>query len=372
MPIQNARNWLGGLALILAGVVLLAQSLGYLGPFTPLVWMYLFAGASVVFFITYFLSGVQEWGWLFPACILGGVALTLALVQSNVDDPILGTPVLIGVAVPFIVAFALDRRRWALLIPAWVLIAIAVIVAFAERVPGELIGGLVMWAIALPFLVVYLRDRSRWWALIPAFVLAALGTLIPLTSILEGEWVGTFIMFAIALPFLVVYLRDRSRWWALIPAFVLAAVGVLIPLAERTEGEWVGAFVMFTIALPFLVVYLLAERNWWAIIPAGILATIGLVVALTGWRDLDLDGIARINGLMFLGWAATFAVLWLRPTSQPHTWARYPALGLAAAAILAVVLGANFQLVWPVLLIGAGLVALWGAFRSGRGTPMSR
>jgi hypothetical protein len=82
---------------------------------------------------------------------------------------------------------------------------------------------------------------------------------------------------------------------------------------------------------------------------------------------------ARMNGLLFLGWAVTFAILWLRPAAgQRQTWARYPALGLAAAAVLALALGANFQLIWPVLLIGAGVLALWGAFRSGSGTPLSR
>lgn len=373
MQSKITRGWIGGLALILAGLLFLAQNMNWLGPWSPQVWMYVFAGASVLFFVNYFFSGIQEWGWLFPATILGGVALTLGLVQLGVGDPILGAPVLVGVAVPFLVAFALDRTNWWALIPAWVLIAIAVIISFAGRVAGELVGGLVMWAVALPFFVVYLRNRGHWWALIPALILAALGTLIPLEEVVGGDWIGTFIMLAIALPFLAVYLHDRSRWWALIPAFVLTAVGVLIPLSQRAQGEWVGAFVMFAVALPFLVVYLVSARNWWAIIPAGILTTLGLVVGVLGARDFDLDGMARMNGLLFLGWAVTFGILWLRPSAgQRHAWARYPALGLAAAAVLALVLGANFQLIWPVLLIGAGVLALWGTFRSGRGTPLSR
>ncbi|MBL8055669.1 MAG: hypothetical protein JNK29_03170 [Anaerolineales bacterium] len=373
MQTQNARGWLGGIALILAGLLFLAQNLNWLGPWSPQIWMYVFAGASGLFFINYVVGGVREWGWLFPATCLGGVALTLGLVQAGVDEPILGAPVLVGVAVPFLVAFALDRQRWGVLIPAWILIAIALIVSFAERVSGELIGGLVLWAIALPFLVVYLRNRAHWWALIPGLLMATLGTLVPLEDLVGGAWIGSFVLLALALPFLAVYLHDRSRWWALIPAFILAAIGVLIPLIERAQGVWVDAFVMGAIALPFLVVYLVSARNWWAIIPAGILLTIGLVIGFTGATNFDLNGMARLNGLLFLGWAVTFAILWLRPSGeQRHTWARYPALGLAAAAGLALVLGANFDLLWPVLLIGAGLIALWSAFRPGRGTPLSR
>lgn len=76
------NTWLNafwGILLILGGGLFLAQNLGYLEEFSATTWMYIFIGASVLFFVTYFVSGLQHWGWLFPACIFGGLATTIWL-----------------------------------------------------------------------------------------------------------------------------------------------------------------------------------------------------------------------------------------------------------------------------------------------------
>lgn len=369
MRSRYARGWLGGLALIVAGILFLAQNLNLVGPLSTPVWALIFAGASLVFLVTYFLSGIQSWGWLFPACILGAIAGVLGLVQAGLAGAFLGSLVLAGVALPFLAAFALDwRGRWWALIPAWSLLAIAGVVLVSETWPGEWVGGLVLWAIALPFLVVYLLDRTRWWAIIPGLVLAAIGTVVPLSAVLAEVWIGPLILAAGALPFLGLYLRDRTRSWALIPAFVLAAVAGLIPLAELSDGEWAGPYVLFAVALPFAVTYARSDDHWWAIIPAGLLASLGLASALAVVLPAAAGGTpAWLNGLVFLGWAATFTWVWLRPRKQPQAWARFPALGCALAAAVAPIAGLNFDLVWPVLLIAGGLAALWTTLRPGRG-----
>jgi hypothetical protein len=127
---------------------------------------------------------------------------------------------------------------------------------------------------------IYLTDRSQWGLLIPAYVLWAVAGLIALVTlnVLRDEFVATYVLAAIALPFLVAFLRDRSQWGLLIPAYVLLAVGVMIPLIEAgvLSELLVPAYVMFAIALPFFAVYARDPRQWWPLIPGGIMAVIGL------------------------------------------------------------------------------------------------
>ena len=127
---------------------------------------------------------------------------------------------------------------------------------------------------------IYLTDRSQWGLLIPAYVLWAVAGLIALVTlnVLRDESVATYVLAAIALPFLVAFLRDRSQWGLLIPAYVLLAVGVMIPLIEAgvLSELLVPAYVMFAIAIPFFAVYARDPRQWWPLIPGGIMAVIGL------------------------------------------------------------------------------------------------
>jgi len=127
---------------------------------------------------------------------------------------------------------------------------------------------------------VYLTDRSEWSLLIPAYVLWAVALLVALTTLnaLPDDFVATYVLAAIALPFLVVFVRDRESWWALIPAYVLLAVGVMVGLIEAgvLSELLIPAYVMFAIAIPFIVVYARNPKEWWPLIPGGIMAIIGL------------------------------------------------------------------------------------------------
>jgi hypothetical protein len=127
---------------------------------------------------------------------------------------------------------------------------------------------------------VYLTDRSDLTLLIPAYVLWAVAGLVALTTldILPDEFIAMYVLTAIALPFLVVFVRDRAQWWALIPVYVLLAVGLMVGLiASGILSELlIPAYVMFAVAIPFLVVFALNPKAWWPLIPGGIMAVIGL------------------------------------------------------------------------------------------------
>jgi hypothetical protein len=64
--------------------------------------------------------------------------------------------------------------------------------------------------------------------------------------------------------------------------------------------------------------------------------------------------------VLFLGFAVTFGIPWLRRKTQPTSWTKYPAIGFLALAILSFVLREHFQELWltSVLLVTAGTLLL--------------
>ncbi len=307
-------NLFWGAALILAGVLFLVRQMGFLSGLTAPFWMLVFAGFSLLFFLAYFVNGLRAWGWLFPACILGAISLTIWMAESRMAGSWVGSLILFSIAIPFIVAFALNVHR-------------------------------------------------NWWALIPAWVMCTLGLVVILTEHVAGEWVASLILAAFGLPFLVVFLADRSRWWALIPAYVFAITAVIPPLTSLLSGEFAGGFVTIAIGLPFLVVYWISSKSWWAMIPAGIMLSIGLMIILIGALGASEQLGQLATGVMFLGWAATFGWLWLRRSKHSTSWAKYPAIALAVTAGIMFLIGAGFQTYWPLALIAAGIVVLYFGFR---------
>jgi TM2 domain-containing membrane protein YozV len=203
--------------------------------------------------------------------------------------------------------FLTDRSDWWPLIPTYILLAIAGLLAVIawNVLVDDAIATYVMLAIALPFVVVYLRDRKQWWALIPAYVMVVIAFIILFseTGGLPDYLVGTFVLVSIGLPFLVVYLLDRTRWWALIPAYAMFSISAIIPLSEVGVNEMlIPAYVMFAIAVPFLFVYLRDRTNWWALIPGGIMTLIGVIMLLSVQLVDYLLPIAIILvGVWFLG-----------------------------------------------------------------------
>lgn len=303
-------NAVWAIVLIGLGGLLLAQNFGYLDELSWQVWAAIFAGLSVLFLVTYLLSGIRNWGWLFPALILGALAGMLVMGMTGRASAALVSPLMLAIGAPFVVAFALS-------------------------------------------------PRENWWALIPAWVMGVLGGLMLVVDRAAGELIGALLMFAVGAPFLIAYLINRSRWWALIPGGVLVAMGLVILLSTRATGQVIGTLVLLLIALPFLAVYAAGpDKNWWALIPAGVLASVALLVFLAAGRDVSPEAGARLSGVLFLGSAVTFSLLWLQRATAPTAWAIYPAGALAALALLAFVLGSRLEVAWPLVLIGVGLLLL--------------
>jgi hypothetical protein len=152
--------------------------------------------------------------------------------------------------------YATDRAEKWLLIISYALLAVAGLVTLItlDVLQDPLIATYVLLAIALPFLVAFLADRTRWGLLIPAYILLAVGVMVPLTelNVLDDNLTAAFILIAVAIPFFVVFLRNTKNWWALIPGGILAIVGLSFLIAEAAV-EYIFAAVLIVAGILIVV-----------------------------------------------------------------------------------------------------------------------
>jgi len=143
-----------------------------------------------------------------------------------------------------------------MLLGAYILWAIGLLIALValDILRDDAVAFFVLAEIAFPFIVVFLRDRAQWWALIPAYVMLAVGLMVYLIGlgILGDLTIPAYVLLAIALPFLVTFLRDRSQWWALIPGGITAFIGLSF-LVAQVAVEYIGAIVLILIGVGMLV-----------------------------------------------------------------------------------------------------------------------
>ena len=185
------------------------------------------------------------------ALVWGGLLIlfgTTMLVESFVElSAWAWVAVLAAGGLGAFVVYLMDLSDWGYLIPAYVLWAIAAMIALITLnvLQDEFIAGYVLAAIALPFLATFVRNREQWWALIPSYVLLAVGLMVVLigVGVLDDLVIPAYVMFAIAIPFLVVFARDTEQWWALIPGGITAIIGFSFLLAENLI-QYVGAAVL--------------------------------------------------------------------------------------------------------------------------------
>jgi hypothetical protein len=138
--------------------------------------------------------------------------------------------------------------------------------------------------------------------------------------------------------------RRLTRWQRLFGFVVIAVVGII------SSGRFAGTAVLGFPALGFIILYLKNQRAWWALLPGGALASLALLIALG-------EGAA----ILFLGLAATFTLLYLRPVQRGgKRWALYPAIGFIILTVLTndPSGGAPNGLITG-LLISLGVIMLW-------------
>ena len=119
---------------------------------------------------------------------------------------------------------------------------------------GEWIATYVLVVIGLPFVIGWWRNQSNWGLLIPAYVMLAVGIMVGLIGMgwLNNLLIPAYVMFAIAAPFFVVYFLNKSNWWALIPGGIMGFIGISFLLATPA-GRFVVPIVLVLIGVIIIV-----------------------------------------------------------------------------------------------------------------------
>ena len=180
------------------------------------------------------LSSRIVWGSLL---ILGGLLL---LLENLTDIKFSGLiiPVLFGFAgLAFLSTFLQNRANWWAIIPGVVLLGLAGLIAIDElnlSFPEILGGFLFLGSISLAFWLVYFANRNNWWAVIPAGVMLTLALMPILGEQLASELQGGIFFFGIGLTFVLLGLLSNQTVnlrWAFIPAGIMLVMGILLSTA---------------------------------------------------------------------------------------------------------------------------------------------
>lgn len=171
---QNG-GWVWGLLLIGLGIIFLIERFVPIG---ALIWPGFLAAMGVAF-LAGFAVKRENWGLLIPAYICFAVAgMVWLIIIDLLTDLLIPSYIFTAIAIPFVVVWTLrPKENWWALIPAYVMASLVGLMYVISLTPPDiLIPVYVLLSIAIPFLVVFaLRPRQNWWALIPGGILAAVG-----------------------------------------------------------------------------------------------------------------------------------------------------------------------------------------------------
>jgi hypothetical protein len=204
------------------------------------------------------LSSRLFWGLVL---IIGGVLLLLNTFGIIEIGDIFWV-VILGVAgLLFLAVYITNHDHWWALIPGVIFLTIATTIGLDSFLPDfhstSLVGTIILGGIALSFLLVYLADRSNWWAIIPAGVMSTIAVVAAWDASTSSSVTSGGIFFlGLGITFLLVAVLPNSVGplrWAWIPAGILGLIGVLILVAaeDLINYIWPSAIILTGIFLVF-------------------------------------------------------------------------------------------------------------------------
>ncbi|MFQ5942467.1 MAG: hypothetical protein ACE5JF_02830 [Anaerolineales bacterium] len=179
-------------------------------------------------------------GGVRQAIVVGGLMIlfgVLQLVQEFIElDAWTWAGVLIASGLGVYWIYSLTRDEVWMLIVSYALLAVGIMIALVtlDILDDAIIATYVLTTIAIPFVYGYFRTgRTNWGLLIPAYVMLAVGVMVPLieSGTLKETTIPAYVLFAVALPFFVVFVRNTEQFWGLIVGGILSLASFSLLIA---------------------------------------------------------------------------------------------------------------------------------------------
>lgn len=209
------------------------------------------------------LSSKIFWGLML---VVGGVILLLEQLGILKGTDIFWMVVLAIAGILFLVALSTYNGAWWAAIPGLGLLAVALAIGLDTftNAPGEIMGAVVLGGFGLSFLVVYLLQRLHWWAIIPAGVLITLAIVAGMEGADPGPISGAVFFAGLGLTFaLVALLPNKSgrMTWAWIPGGILIFLALLIAAGIGSVFNYIWPVVLIVMGLFFLYRTFVTRRS---------------------------------------------------------------------------------------------------------------
>jgi hypothetical protein len=153
--------------------------------------------------------------------------------------------------------FKRPQGNWWAVIPAFALFGMA-----ADTVlPGIWSGVVFLGALGLAFWAIYATDRSRWWAIIPGGILLTLATVSFFDDRLGGDASGGIFFIGLGITFLLVALLPNPTTdtrWAYIPAALLVLFGAFVgSSAAASLGNYIWPAALIAVGVGLIAGFFL-------------------------------------------------------------------------------------------------------------------
>ena len=210
MKVLGSRIFGGGL-LILAGALFLLDNMGLI-TMGELIWAILL-GLGGIAFLTVYITDRQHWWALIPGCTLVGVSITLFLENfwPEVGSVASGLIILGSIGLAFLIIYLLNWENWWALIPAGVLLTLAVVAVLDEIYPKMDTGSVFFVGLGLTFAALALLPNpigQMRWAFIPAVILIVIGIVMAAV-----QFPVLSVVFALALILVGVFFLLKAFQW---------------------------------------------------------------------------------------------------------------------------------------------------------------